>query len=93
MYWNFGRRPDDWRAFFLKYQDRIIYGTDNMNLYDAREIENARITNDLQRGFLMSTAQSTPGTKLPRALRCRRRCWKRSCAAIFCGLPAVPRTR
>ena len=55
MYWNFGRRPDDWRAFFLKYQDRIIYGTDNMNLYDAREIENARITNDLQRGFLMST--------------------------------------
>lgn len=71
MYWNFGKRPDDWRAFFLKYQDRIIYGTDNMNLYDAREIENARITNDLQRGFLTCTGpvhawdKVTQGIALP----------------------------
>ncbi len=52
MYFNFGKRPADWRAFFLKYQNRILYGTDNMNLYDAQELNNARITNDLERSFL-----------------------------------------
>lgn len=29
MYENFSKRPDEWRAFFLRYQDRILYGTDN----------------------------------------------------------------
>lgn len=52
MYWNFAKRREDWRAFFLKYQDRILYGTDNMNLYEEEEIRNADITNDLQRDFL-----------------------------------------
>lgn len=52
MYWNFARRRDDWRAFFLKYQDRIIYGTDNTNLYDSVELKNAIITNNMQRRFL-----------------------------------------
>ncbi len=52
MYFHFAERPDDWRAFFLRYQDRIFYGTDNMNLYDAAELENARITNHLEISFL-----------------------------------------
>jgi predicted TIM-barrel fold metal-dependent hydrolase len=29
MYENFSRRGDDWRQFFMKYSDRIIFGTDN----------------------------------------------------------------
>lgn len=29
MYENFSKRPKDWRDFFIKYQDRILYGTDN----------------------------------------------------------------
>ncbi len=29
MYENFSKRPDEWRDFFIKYQDRILYGTDN----------------------------------------------------------------
>lgn len=29
MYENFSKRPDEWREFFMKYQDRILYGTDN----------------------------------------------------------------
>ncbi len=28
MYYNFGAAPDAVREFFLKYQDRIVYGTD-----------------------------------------------------------------
>ena len=30
MYWNFSKNPERSREFFLKYQDRILLGTDNM---------------------------------------------------------------
>jgi predicted TIM-barrel fold metal-dependent hydrolase len=30
MYWNFSKDPERWRQFFIKYQDRILFGTDNM---------------------------------------------------------------
>ncbi len=72
MYWNFAKRRDDWREFFLKYQDRIVYGTDNMNLYEEEEIRNADITNDLQRDFLESSGEvlawdkKTLGIALPK---------------------------
>ncbi len=71
MYWNFGKRSQEWREFFMRYQDRIIYGTDNMNLYDAEEIQNADITNDLQQSFLESSGtvfawdKQTTGIALP----------------------------
>lgn len=29
MYENFSKSPDVWRDFFIRYQDRILYGTDN----------------------------------------------------------------
>jgi predicted TIM-barrel fold metal-dependent hydrolase len=29
MYTNFSKYPDKWHDFFMKYQDRIIFGTDN----------------------------------------------------------------
>lgn len=29
MYGNFSKRPRDWREFFIKYEDRILFGTDN----------------------------------------------------------------
>jgi predicted TIM-barrel fold metal-dependent hydrolase len=28
MYYNFSARRDEWRDFFIRYQDRILYGTD-----------------------------------------------------------------
>jgi len=52
MYFNFGGDIPGWREFFLRYQDRIIYGTDNLNLYDAADIENAQITNRMEIEFL-----------------------------------------
>lgn len=52
MYFHFAERPADWRAFFLRYQDRILFGTDNSNITDEQEMENARITNRLEHGFL-----------------------------------------
>jgi len=30
MYWNFSKQPERSREFFLKYQDRILFGTDNI---------------------------------------------------------------
>jgi hypothetical protein len=36
MFENFAKRPDDWRAFFIRYADRISLGTDTYN-YDLHE--------------------------------------------------------
>lgn len=30
MYWNFSKDPERWGEFFTTYQDRILFGTDNM---------------------------------------------------------------
>jgi predicted TIM-barrel fold metal-dependent hydrolase len=30
MYWNFSSDPERWRESFIRYQDRILFGTDNM---------------------------------------------------------------
>ncbi len=30
MYWNFSSDPERWREFFIRHQDRILFGTDNM---------------------------------------------------------------
>jgi len=35
MYPAFSADPDGWREFFIKYQDRILYGTDSVD-YDVR---------------------------------------------------------
>ncbi len=31
MYAGFSKRPDDWKAFFSTYRDRILFGTDTYN--------------------------------------------------------------
>lgn len=75
MYWNFGKRAADWRKFFLKYQDRIVYGTDNCNVYDQTEIENMTITNRLEQSFLKECGpvyawdKQTQGIDLPESVR------------------------
>jgi predicted TIM-barrel fold metal-dependent hydrolase len=51
MYVNFAKQPEKWREFFIKYQDRIIFGTD---IYDlgSEEIENTIKTVKITRMFL-----------------------------------------
>ncbi|MDR1663697.1 MAG: amidohydrolase [Clostridiales bacterium] len=77
MYWNFAKRPDDWRAFFLKYQDRIIFGTDNINTDSDGEMENIKITNGLATGFLTRQGEvnawdkHTVGVHLPGEVRAK----------------------
>ena len=36
MFENFSKRPEEWRAFFIRYADRISLGTDTYN-YDLHE--------------------------------------------------------
>ncbi|TAH73701.1 MAG: hypothetical protein EWM47_02825 [Anaerolineaceae bacterium] len=57
MYFNFTKDPLGWRDFFLKYQDRIIFGTDNMNLYDPMDIDNALIVNRFEHEFIRTDNQ------------------------------------
>ena len=42
MYLDFQKKPEEWKAFFEKYQDRIIYGTDigsNTTDVDGKEAD------------------------------------------------------
>ena len=36
MYRNFTKAPDRWREFFTRYQDRIVFGTDNISPREPR---------------------------------------------------------
>jgi len=40
MYYNFSAKREEWRAFFIKYQDRILYGTDINNGMPLEEAVN-----------------------------------------------------
>ena len=53
MYYAFDQQPEVWRQFFLDYQDRILFGTDNC--YPASDFDKkiAREINDLERDFLI----------------------------------------
>lgn len=55
MYGNFAKRPKEWRAFFTKYADRIIFGTDNgwgTELSMEEKIKAAKYNNNAIHRFL-----------------------------------------
>lgn len=56
MYRNFNERSDEWKQFFIKYADRILYGTDIYNwTFDANNPEGRfGRAPSLERGFLES---------------------------------------
>lgn len=37
MYFNFSKKRDQWREFFINYQDRILFGTDNTDTYKTED--------------------------------------------------------
>jgi predicted TIM-barrel fold metal-dependent hydrolase len=65
MYHNFSKRPAEWREFFVRYQDRILFGTDN-TAHTGDQIKWAAQNVERVRGFLETkTAFSGPGLALP----------------------------
>lgn len=52
MYYAFDKDPAFWRQFFLKYQDRILFGTDNCYPADEEERKIAGEINQLELDFL-----------------------------------------
>jgi predicted TIM-barrel fold metal-dependent hydrolase len=52
MYVNFSKNPEKWRNFFIKYQDRIIFGTDTCDPEGEVELDNMIKTVNLSRMFL-----------------------------------------
>lgn len=56
MYKNFNDKSDEWRAFFIKYADRILYGTDIYNWTFDENNPEGRFGRQpsLVRGFLES---------------------------------------
>lgn len=57
MYVNFSARAPDWRDFFIKYQDRIIFGTDNSDTTNETDTFNLRTINSLENAFLQEDKQ------------------------------------
>jgi len=49
MYYNFSAKGEEWREFFIRYQDRIIYGTD---IGGGQSIEEAKSRAWIVRKFL-----------------------------------------
>ena len=49
MYYNFSAKRDDWREFFIRYQDRILYGTD---ISGGQPVTEARSRAWIVRSFL-----------------------------------------
>jgi len=59
MYRNFSMEKEAWREFFVKYGDRILFGTD---IFGGERIESALAKVQLVRGFL----ETDEGLNLPR---------------------------
>lgn len=65
MYYNFSKRAAEWCEFFVKYQDRIVFGTDN-TAHTGELIAWAGKNVARVRGFLETRdAFSGPGLALP----------------------------
>lgn len=56
MYYAFSEQPEVWGQFFLDYQDRILFGTDNCNRMDENDLQIGDIINDLEKRFLTENA-------------------------------------
>lgn len=52
MYFSFSRDPVLWKSFFLEYQNRILFGTDNCNAGSEEEIRNMEVVNRMEKDFL-----------------------------------------
>jgi len=59
MYYNFSRKTEAWREFFMKYGDRILFGTD---IFGGERVESALAKVRLVREFL----ETDQGLNLPR---------------------------
>jgi predicted TIM-barrel fold metal-dependent hydrolase len=77
MYRNFSKAPDRWRAFFIKYQDRILFGTDNIAPVGARAVARGGMLDKIRmmrqflettgtfEGFCTATSRNVIGLGLP----------------------------
>ena len=57
MYANFSLHPEAWRNFFIEYQDRLIFGTDNTEPDPGLPSDHADKTVELVRRFLEDTGR------------------------------------
>lgn len=52
MYFSFSQDIALWKSFFLKYRNRILFGTDNCNPGSEEEAHNMEVINRMERDFL-----------------------------------------
>ena len=54
MYSHFSKKPQEWREFFVKYQDRILFGTDNYEVDTPKDRFDKDEINRLVHTFLQT---------------------------------------
>ncbi len=59
MYVNFAKNPAAARGFFMKHQDRLIFGTDNRECESAEDVDIMRVINSMTHSFLTTQADYT----------------------------------
>ncbi len=61
MYFNFNEKPNEWKNFFIKYSNRILYGTDIYNWHKEDFTVEERYSHavNLERSFLEKKAAFT----------------------------------
>jgi len=55
MYPHFSKNPDAWREFFMKYNNRILFGTDNCETSTPKERADKDVINRMVHQFLQSS--------------------------------------
>ena len=89
MYIDFAKNEPVWRAFFEKYQDRILYGTDIGSNTTDRDGTEARALYRMVRGFLENDAPATelgwhvPPLRMPENIL--RKIYKENMMAFYQG--------
>lgn len=83
MYFSFTRDPALWKAFFLRYQDRILFGTDNCNAASREETYNMEVTNRMERDFLQKAEAFAVWDKQVRGIGLPGPVWEKIAADNF----------
>ena len=88
LYWNFRPLADKWREFFIKHQDRLIYGTDQHDRDSDEKVSRMECV----RRFLETDDefQYRGGQHTVRGIKLPREAWRKSTTAISSPSAAAP---
>lgn len=83
MYFSFTANPKLWKTFFIRYQERILFGTDNCNAAPGEETYNMEVVNRMERDFLQREETFAVWDKQVRGIGLPEPVWRKIAADNF----------